>query len=1270
MALPAISSRFQLIRRVGAGGMGVVYEALDTERNTRVALKTLRDLDASSLLRFKTEFRSLQDLVHPNLITLHELFEENGQWFFTMELVAGVDFLAYTRPIPGTTGPREVDPDDETMIDWADAAKAPPSTQPPMRLTGKPSSDGRPRHAFDEQRLRASLAELTAGLVHLHAARKVHRDIKPSNVLVTREGRVVILDFGLVSESQRATEPTDNSIVGTAAYMAPEQAASKPVGPEADWYAVGVVLYEALTGRLPFDGTPITVLMHKQMREPDPPRALDASIPADLDALASELLRFDPLRRATGADVARRLGIEGIIRATSLSPSSLSTTVPFVGRGKELLQLEQSWEMVRSGKAVTVYVHGESGVGKSALVDRFIGALGDPDAQPTVVLRGRCYERESVPYKALDGVIDALSRALARMKTREVEPLLPARAALLAQVFPVLRRVEAFAHAPRDSFEALDPQELRARLFGALRELFQSLTTLVDLVVIIDDLQWADADSMALLREVMRVPSAPPMLLLLTLRGAPGGAVPISQLHIGGAMLPGEVRLVPLGRLSAAEALELAEKLVARSGSGAGTAESLAKEAQGHPLFIEELVRHAAIVGTGHAVSRLEDALWARVQMLPPAARAVLELLSVAGHPVGRDELDRASGIEDATEFERSVSALRAGRFVRASTLAGKKALEPFHDKIRSSVLAHVDAETKQSVHARLAVALEASPKPDPEALAEHWRGAGEADKAAQYAERAAQEALSAFAFDRAARLYRLVLVLRTPQEEELRDLRRKLGDALASAGRGAEAAEMYLEAALGASTSEALELRRRAATQLLLSGHVEEGLSAFRNVLKGLGLRFPETSKAAWRSRLVRRAWLKVRGLSFKARDASLVPDAERVRIDVCWSVGLGLGTVDPTRGSDFQTQGLLRALAAGDALRVGRALSLEAAYLAAMGQGGEAEVEDLLRRAEVLANEQRNAHAQGVVSLARAFAAYLWGRYGSILRDASRAEAIFRERCIGAQTELDIAVLLSMRALFFTGNIKELRAKLPVHLREAQERGNLYALYGLRTGHLIGAWLADDDVDGAMAQLDDATRDEAQHEDAELDLRGTHAFMSRANIALYRDAFGDESASLSDEGLPAQGRLLVQALKESPLSEIQQERVDLWWTEARLLVAMGAKRRKNREALLVEAEKLALRLKKEGMPLSIPASRMILAAVFAQRGRTSDAERLLAEAAELFDGGQMVAFGAIARRQAGVVANDAAGAAALVDEEAKLRALGYVAPARFANTYAPGFG
>jgi serine/threonine protein kinase len=132
--------------------MGVVYEALDGERNARVALKTLRDFEASSLLRFKHEFRSLQDLVHPNLIALHELFQENGQWFFTMELVSGVDFLGYVRS-PGRDGvPKNpfdrddlrVNPDDETMIDWS---------RPSLSDIAPPSS--KPGQGFDEPRLRA-----------------------------------------------------------------------------------------------------------------------------------------------------------------------------------------------------------------------------------------------------------------------------------------------------------------------------------------------------------------------------------------------------------------------------------------------------------------------------------------------------------------------------------------------------------------------------------------------------------------------------------------------------------------------------------------------------------------------------------------------------------------------------------------------------------------------------------------------------------------------------------------------------------------------------------------------------------------------------------------------------------------------------------------------------------------------------------------------------------------------------------------------------------
>src|SRR5687768_13235216 len=170
------TTRFEVRRVLGEGGMGVVYEAFDRERELTVALKTLRWVDAQSIFRLKTEFRARADLEHRNLVRLGELHNEEGHWFFTMELVDGTTFLAYVHD--------------------------------------------------DERKLRASLRQLAQGLDALHAAGMVHRDLKPSNVMVTAEGRVVLLDFGLVAEV--SSERSDAAIVGTAAYMSPEQAMSQP----------------------------------------------------------------------------------------------------------------------------------------------------------------------------------------------------------------------------------------------------------------------------------------------------------------------------------------------------------------------------------------------------------------------------------------------------------------------------------------------------------------------------------------------------------------------------------------------------------------------------------------------------------------------------------------------------------------------------------------------------------------------------------------------------------------------------------------------------------------------------------------------------------------------------------------------------------------------------------------------------------------------------------------------------------------------------------
>src|SRR4051812_11823896 len=225
--------------------MGVVYQAFDRERNTMVALKTLRglseSLDAEVVLRFKNEFRSLQDLHHPNLVSLGELIEDSGHWFFTMELLDGVDFLEWVRPGGASDG-------EHTPTRRSPGALMTPATTPDGTIGAAlahaptvPVSVAAPS-PLHEGRLREALRQLAAGLSALHAAGKVHRDIKPNNILVQRDGRLVLLDFGLVTDATRENW-ADEGVVGTTAYMAPEQAASKPVGPEADCYAVGVLLF-------------------------------------------------------------------------------------------------------------------------------------------------------------------------------------------------------------------------------------------------------------------------------------------------------------------------------------------------------------------------------------------------------------------------------------------------------------------------------------------------------------------------------------------------------------------------------------------------------------------------------------------------------------------------------------------------------------------------------------------------------------------------------------------------------------------------------------------------------------------------------------------------------------------------------------------------------------------------------------------------------------------------------------------------------------------
>ena len=246
--------RFEIVRCVGSGGMGIVHEAIDRERGGRVALKRLHDAQPESLARFKTEFHCLAARRHPNWVRAFELIEDEGNWFITMELVNGVDFLTWVRPFG----------------------------------------------VLDERRLRNALGQLVRAVAALHASGMVHRDIKSSNVLVTRSGRLVLLDFGLVAG---VGSGSPGEIVGTPAYIAPEQAAAEPPHPAADWYSVGVLLYHALTGTLPFEGTASQMMRQKLVEDPVRPRDRVAGVADDLEQLCVALLSRDPAARPIGREL-------------------------------------------------------------------------------------------------------------------------------------------------------------------------------------------------------------------------------------------------------------------------------------------------------------------------------------------------------------------------------------------------------------------------------------------------------------------------------------------------------------------------------------------------------------------------------------------------------------------------------------------------------------------------------------------------------------------------------------------------------------------------------------------------------------------------------------------------------------------------------------------------------------------------------------------------------------------------------------------------------
>ncbi len=1212
-----LAERYAIEDELGVGGMGTVFRAVDRQTGERLAIKGLNQPGPDLLVRFKREYRALADVRHPNLVRLGELFEARGRVFFTMELIEGVGLREWVWP--GTDGRRRRRDDDSAV-------------------------------EFDEARLRSAMRQLADGLTALHAADLVHRDVKPSNILVDASGRVVLLDFGLATRIRDGLQQSDVLAAGTVAYMAPEQAAGRPVGPRADWYAFGVLLFEAMTGSVPFDGPGISIATAKLTEDPPDPATLIPGLPRDLATLCHQLLTREPRQRPSAAEITRRLAVSA---TSDPPPRAPLVAASFVGRREELGDLATALTAARRGPVIQLVV-GESGLGKTTLVKELTRAAAERGA---LVLDGRCHQRETLPFKAFDGIADTLSRRLRRFTADDVEAVLPRRAELLGALFPAFDQVKtigAAAASATRSLTGLDPREARRRAFTAFRELLGRLAQRQELILVIDDLHRADPDSVDLLGHVMRPDEGPAALLIATARPSPMVDLLIEMGQRDELVAP---RVMQLGPLGEAPARELA-RLAAGGGGPIGARDrdlpvaAIVDESRGHPGFILELTRAAA-----HAshVRSLEDLIMSRVDRLAAHQQATLDIVAVAEAPLPVRVLDAAAGPEHG-RIAAVVEALCDADLLVTSGHRGTDLVEPCHDRIADTVRDRMPDARRQRAHAALARALEATGGSDPERILSHYLAADESEPVLRLATLAAELAAAAMEHRRAARLCNLALS-HAPPAAKAEHLHLMAATALAAIASGADAADHFLRAATLASArgdaTASREGRRRAADQLLASGDINRAVEILDRVLRELGVPMALSSGGASARLLWSRFRLALRGRAISDRDRPRSPH-ESARLDTLWSAATALSTVDAIAASACLAQFLHLALNSGDCSLIARGLALEACYLAARGGTSHAQIAASLAEAERIAAGRE----AGSIALSRATASLLIGDFASA---AAAADAATELREPGDETSawrLRNARLYAIRARWWAGRLPEFAAMVRETVAVAREHRDLYSLVQLLVGVGGYAWLIADDLPGLQANIEEATR--TWHAPT-YQQQDHYLTMSIATAHIYAGR-GDLAWAYVTEGWLRYAR--------SPQPRLEFSAIDAWQLRGRSATAAAAiaATAADRDRLLADAERCARRLARKGTRFALAYAGILRAAAAAQRGQVEIAEAQLDQAAAVFVEAGMPVFAAAARWNLATLRPGAEARRTGDEIAAQLGAMGVAAPARFATMLVPG--